>query len=50
MTVHPDHRAVDPDDVTADEQLLEDLRAGAHPPTADQIGCLMATWRDEVNA
>lgn len=34
--------------VAEDDQLVEDLRAGTIPPTADQIAHLLAAWRAEV--
>ena len=39
----------DPDDLTAiaaDDELLEDLRAGCAPPTGDQVTRHLAAWRD----
>lgn len=35
-------------DVKADDALLEDLRAGAQPPTGDQIAQTLAAWRDDA--
>lgn len=41
-------RNPDPDAVAADDQLVEDLRRGAEPPTQDQIAELLARWRDDT--
>lgn len=45
----PHEPPVDVADIDVDEQLLEDLRSGAQPPTHDHVARLLATWRDEVN-
>ena len=42
------HEPPDPADVAADDQLMDDLIAGATPPDDDQVAQLMATWRREV--
>lgn len=41
----------DPDDpvVLADDELVEDLRAGCEPPDGDQVAEMLAAWRDETN-
>ncbi|QJY46641.1 hypothetical protein [Pseudonocardia broussonetiae] len=36
-------------DVDVDEQLIEDLRAGAQPPSHDHVAQHLAALRDEVN-
>lgn len=49
----PDDDAADADpdslDVTIDEDLIEDLRSGAMPPTDDQIANILAAWRRGVD-
>lgn len=37
-----------PADVKADDALIEDLRAGAQPPTSDQIATALAAMRDHA--
>lgn len=53
MTEQPPADADQPIDVAAvadDDQLVEDLRAGAEPPTSDQVAATLAAWRDQTNA
>lgn len=50
MPVHPDHCAVDPDEVDADDQLVEDLLADAYPPSSDDVARQLAAWRARVIA
>lgn len=33
--------------VNADDDLIEQLRAGAEPPTGDQVAALLAQLRDQ---
>lgn len=43
----PSETADDPA-VVADDQLIEDLRAGAEPPTGDQVSAYLASLRADV--
>lgn len=42
-----DQDRADAEVIAADHRLLEDLRAGAEPPTGDQIARCLAAWRDD---
>ena len=39
-------RAVDMDDVAADDRLIESLRAGMTPTDGGPLGALLARWHD----
>lgn len=45
----PPDPAVDPDAVADDDQLIEDLRAGAQPPSHDDVARHLAAWRDATS-
>lgn len=45
----PEDLGVDPAEVDADEQLVEDVRAGRAPATS-MIGASLAAWQAEINA
>lgn len=36
------------DAIHDDDQLIEDLRAGAQPPDGDQVAAALAAMRDEA--
>lgn len=44
----PDDEPIDVDTVRADDELIEDLRDGAEPPTGDQVAGMLGAWRDAV--
>lgn len=42
----------EPIDVTAvasDDALIEDLLAGAQPPSGDQVAAVLKAWREDVD-
>lgn len=43
-----DDEPVDVAALRADDELIEDLRAGAQPPTGDHIARLLAALRDQA--
>lgn len=46
----PDADVVDLAAVEADERLMEDLRAGCIPPSADHVAAMLMAWRSAVYA
>lgn len=46
----PDEQPVRPEDVAADEQLVDDLAAGAPAPGEDQAADGLAAWRDHARS